>query len=138
MELIKNSFETGQGFEAKRLELYKDDLRQFNALCKKHGIEPVLVQNVVGGVVKKLADAGNIPGTKGYNEYFLSPEAEFIHYTMKFAKENKIAFVNPYDAFVPESLKEELFFADQVHPNPKGHKLLAGQIAEAMVELEKK
>ena len=113
------------------VDTYRRDLSHFTRLCKENGILGVLVLTVVEPNVARLAGKNIRPGTRAYEDYFQSER--MITLVMDAARENNFPLVNPYDAFVPAAFNGPLFFEDKVHPNEKGHALLAESIAATLL-----
>lgn len=137
MEFLVMQGENPGILEQKRIDLYLRDLQWFVKTCRENNILPLLVQNVHLATAQRLAADGALPGTEKFENYFSSEEGVFAGTTFKFGKEMGIPFINPYTKFVPLVLSRGLFFEDGVHPNEMGHELLAKQIANKIISLEK-
>jgi lysophospholipase L1-like esterase len=134
MQIIRSSLKDPAQLSQKRVEAYTEDLQWFNDICVTNGIAPIFVQNVHAATAQRIAQSSGQPGSQKYTDYFKSLEAVFLRIMFESAKNLNAVAVNPYDGFVPRVLSETLFFDDGVHPNEKGHTLLAEMIADKIIE----
>jgi len=136
MEILKKVVSDPETLEKKRIDHFHRDLLWVGKICSENNIELLLVQNVHKATAQRLADKNALPGTKEFSDYFKSSEGIFAGMTFEYGEMSSTPFLNPYVFFVPRIISEELFFHDGVHPNEKGHEILANEVANMIISSE--
>jgi lysophospholipase L1-like esterase len=114
---------------------FRSDLADLARIARTNNVRLALLLPIVEPNARRIAlagclQAGRLPNKHDY-ELFLATE-ETIAIPIEFGKREGIPVINPHEIFVPAVLEQELFFADGVHPNAAGHRLMADTIAASI------
>lgn len=112
------------------LSIYPEYVHSFINLARENGVSLILVGMCAGGrYVKQLEDVGRNQGIPVINFYELIQNAVAIPEAISFADGEKEMYRQVYtDAILTKDPTLYFLFPDQCHPNPTGHRLLAGRL----------
>jgi lysophospholipase L1-like esterase len=125
-----NDARTKAGVNYSNTNRYKQNLSEILKLTKQYSNKILFV-----GLTPCVENRSN-PVSWGDTGYTNNRIKEFDTTLRQFCQENKVPFVEVFDPFAKAEAESELL-PDSLHPNNKGHELIAGLVSPKLEEVIK-
>lgn len=123
-----NDARTKAGVNYSDTERYKQNLSEILKLAKQHSSKIIFV-----GLTPCVEERSN-PVSWGDTGYTNERIKEFNKTLSEFCQESRVPFVEVYEPFAKAQADNELL-PDGLHPNEKGHQLIADLVMPTLLEL---